>query len=701
MGLINNSLTNSQLKLYGYFLLILSTLLSCTAQPNSFEINKDVKIYLHPDELGPVQQAANDLQRDLTAVLGEQPEIVSQLPDTGEVIIIASGDYFHGEKPSVEGWEAHQIYADNGRVVLNGADMRGTIYAIYSFSEEFLGINPLWFWASETPEMKESIEVDADFHKIFSSPAIKYRAWFPNDRDLIIPWQFRSEENYEAFFETMLRLKLNTLEGGIADYKSFEPPYPAGKEASTASKRGLMVTGHHMLVFGSGYNNWNRYWEKVRQQPAPQISIYDKKSLSEFWGFHIDLAQKNNLDPIWLVGFRGNRDIPFWEFFPNSPKDDPSRAKVIEEMVQIQIDLLKEKTKKKNPLMRLTLYNEMSRLVANGDFHIPDEDSLIHNFVAARRDHFPNKDLLTYSFNNELVGYYMNLQFNSSGSHLAQAEGPYKMEQNYRMVDSICGGNLIFSVVNAGNIREHVLTLSANAEMMWNFGDYNSDAFLKKFSCNYFGNQFGEEIAALYKDFFNSYWQQKKVDLPGFKRQYLFHDLRYARAAEMILKDMEAGKYRPNVLHGHKLDNPDKGSVGYFRVEPADNGVENQVEAMLKGTSASIEKLEKVTQKADEIYPELESGKQFFSDNLRGQAYLMLYLNRMLFHLNEAYKETSDMQKRRQFLQESIRDLQMAHQQLKNAENGKFTGWYAPERVFGMKKLENRMQKYMERLDSK
>ena len=97
MSLINNSLTNSQLKLYGYFLLILSTLLSCTAQPNSFEINKDVKIYLHPDELGPVQQAANDLQRDLTAVLGEQPEIVSQLPDMGEVIIIESGDNFHGE----------------------------------------------------------------------------------------------------------------------------------------------------------------------------------------------------------------------------------------------------------------------------------------------------------------------------------------------------------------------------------------------------------------------------------------------------------------------------------------------------------------------------------------------------------------------------------------------------------------------------
>ncbi len=698
MNRIKISVSRSQVTLYCSFLLIISVLLSCSNKPASIEISKNVKIYIHPNVADPVRVAAKDLQRDLNAVFGEQPEIVNQLPETGEVIVIASGDDFQGEKPAVKGWEAHQIYTDKDRVVLNGADMRGTIYAIYSFSEEFLGINPLWLWASEVPEKRESIEIEAGFHKVFSSPEIKYRAWFPNDRDLIIPWQKRSEENYEAFFETMLRLKLNTLEGGIADSESFKPPYPAGKEASIASKRGLKVTGHHMLVFGSSYNNWNKYWENVRQQPAPQISIKDKKSLREFWEFHIDLAQKNKLDPIWLVGFRGNRDIPFWEFFQNSPTDDPSRAKVIEEMVQIQIDLLKEKTQKKNPLMRLTLYNEMSRLVANGDFHIPDEDSLIHNFVAARRDHFPNKDLLTYSFNNELVGYYMNLQFNSSGSHLAQAEGPYKMEQNYRMVDSICDGNLIFSVVNAGNIREHVLGLSANAAMMWNFDDYNTDSFLKEFSTKYFGNQFGEEIAELYKDFFNSYWQQKKGDLPGFKRQYLFHDLRYARAAEMILKDMETGKYRPNVLHGHKLDNPDKGSVGYFRVEPADNGVENQVEAMLKGTSASIEKLEKVTQKADEIYSNLESGKSFFNDNLRGQAYLMLHLNKMLFHLNEAYG-ADDIQKSREFLQESIGELQVAHQQLKNAENGKFTGWYAPERIFGMKKLENRMQQLLETLD--
>ncbi|WP_282593098.1 glycosyl hydrolase 115 family protein [Gaoshiqia sediminis] len=687
------------MRMYFSLILLVSTLLSCANSSETLEISGGIQIYVHPDEAPAVLTAVRDLQRDLEAVLGETSIIVDKIPESGEVIVVATGDRYAGSQPAVTGWEAHQLYADQGRMVLNGADPRGTIYAIYSFSEMFLGVKPLWFWASEHPSKKGIVRIPDDFRKIYPTPDVKYRAWFPNDRDLIIPWQKLSEENYEAFFETMLRLKLNTLEGGIADKQSFNPPYPTGKEATLARDRGLMVTGHHMLVFGSSYKNWNDYWQNVRQQAAPKFSINDRQSLREFWEFHIDLALKNNLDVIWLVGFRGNRDIPFWEFFPDSPSDDSTRAKVIEEMVQIQIDLLKEKTRKENPLMRITLYNEMSRLVSNNLFHIPDEDSLIHNFVAARRDHFPNEDLLSYSFSDELVGYYMNLQFTSSGSHLAQAEGPHKIEQNYRMVDSISGGNLIFSVVNAGNIREHVLGLSANADMMWNFNDFSANSFLKKFSAMYFGDQFGEEIADLYQDFFTSYWQQKKGDLPGFERQYLFHDLRYARAAEMILTDMEEGKYRPNVLHGHKLDNPDKGSVGYFRVEPEDNGVENQVEAILKGTAVSIAKLEQVTAKADEIYSKLETGQQFFNDNLRGQAYLMLHLNRMLNYLTKAYRETPNANQRKQFLHQSVTELELAGQQLRKAEHVRFTDWYANDRVFGIKNLEKRLKEYFTKID--
>src|SRR5690606_11161590 len=167
-------------------------------------------------------------------------------------------------------------------------------------------------------------------------------------------------------------------------------------------------------------------------------------------------------------------------------------------------EIVKEVTGNPHPLMRVTLYNEMSTLVAKGYFDVPDEPSLIRNFVAARRDHFPAPDIMGYSFSGEPTGYYMNFQFTSSGSHLAQAEGPRKMEQNFRMVDSLSGGNLVFSVVNAGNIREHVLELSANAKMMWDFHTFDYLSFFNEFCRTYFGEQHARAIAELYQDFFNS-----------------------------------------------------------------------------------------------------------------------------------------------------------------------------------------------------
>lgn len=660
-------------------------------------IRPKIPVYLHPDEAPEVHRAVEDLLRDLNTVFGQPSPLVKSIPTSGPVIVVATGNRVEDQHAEVSDWEAHQVYVNKNQIVLNGADNRGTIYAVYTLSE-LLGVKPLWFWASEKPTRIESFSLAADFSKVVESPDIKYRAWLPNDTDFIGPWQSRSETNYEAFFEAMLRLKLNTIEGSIADDKSFEKPYKLGRQAAEAKRRGIVTTGHHMQIFGSNYSNWENYWRQVRNQEPPALTIANRQALSEWWGFHIDLAMRNDVEVIWLIGFRGNRDIPFWEFFPDAPSDAKSRADIISEMVQLQINLLKEKTGDHNPLMRLTLYNEMTTLVADKLLKIPNEPSLIRNFVAARRDHFPAADIYNHEFSEgEPTGYYMNFQFTSTGSHLAAAEGPRKMEQNYRIVDSLSGGQLLFSVVNAGNLREHVLELSANANMLWNFEKFGEPTFFKEFSQTYYGSEWSSAIAELYKDYYNAFWQQKKADLPGFERQYLFQDMRYGRAAEMLLTDLENGVIRENPLENHPLDNPDKGSVGYFRVIPADNEVENQLEAMLKGTSASIKKLEKITEKADKIYANSKlEGKTLFDDNLRGQAYILLHLNRMLNTLSSAYKAHSNVAKYKVFLEQSLDEMRLVQQRLKQSEHGVFEGWYAQEQKFGVKKIIKRMENLLE-----
>ncbi len=130
-------------------------------------------------------------------------------------------------------------------------------------------------------------------------------------------------------------------------------------------------------------------------------------------------------------------------------------------------------------------------------------------FVAARRDHYPNDDIVSFDTATRVkLGYYMNFQFTSTGAHLAAAEGPWKMEFNFRYVNS--RRSLALSVVNAGNLREFVMELSANASMMWNMVTYDTDEFLYDFCVRYFGKKHAKEVMQLYRDYYHAYWGAKE-----------------------------------------------------------------------------------------------------------------------------------------------------------------------------------------------
>ena len=64
-------------------------------------------------------------------------------------------------------------------MVLSGADMRGTIYAIYQFSEEYLGVDPLYYWTDHEPIKRARIVIPVIFREDLSRrPVFKYRGFF-------------------------------------------------------------------------------------------------------------------------------------------------------------------------------------------------------------------------------------------------------------------------------------------------------------------------------------------------------------------------------------------------------------------------------------------------------------------------------------------------------------------------------------------
>ena len=650
------------------------------ADSGPLTLNADTVLYTSAKPGEPLYRAVLALQRDMRKVVGSAPAI-RPLADVGAPGIVIRGP---ADGPAtVTGPESHHLYvgAVNGRrqLILEGADGRGEIYAIYTLSERVLGVPPFWYYSGWAPGRPKDVAVPATFDVAVPSPQVKYRAWFPNDTDLFAPWRKLSQDNSEMWLEAALRLKLNTIEwfdGG----RDYSVPYGVSATTRLISDYGLINTTHHHSPLNASFEGWDGYWKQVRHVPPPALSLANEPALEEFWRYNVDCVVRNKIDMLWVIGFRGVGDHPFWNTFKDAPASMKDRGDVIGRMMRAQRDLVIRATGNPHAQFRTIFYNELSDLLADGDLHPPEDPSLIWTYVAARRDHYPNKDVQQLPDGGDRnLGYYFNYQFTSTGSHLAAAEGPWKMEQNLRYVAAKSRRPLVFSVVNAGNIREYVMELSANAAMLWDFGAYRSDDFLPTFCAAYYGRDHADRAASLYRAYYDAFWQPRRPDLKQIDRQYVFQDLRYKNAIVAICGAFTK-PFNPSPLRDLGGEQ-EKGRT--FRIVPADNGAATQVDAIVNGTAASAAAFLKVAQDADAVYDTLAAeAKPFFNDNLRQPAHYMHGLNVCLLELSKAYVAT-DPKVKRDGVAKASSALRRAELALRSTQHGVFSTWYAGDKIFG------------------
>jgi hypothetical protein len=655
------------------------------SQNKVLEIKGGIPIFVHVQASKPLDKALQILNRDLKTVLGQSSDIqfvTNEISDNSKGLLLKIN-------PNIGGAEAHRVRVVGNQIVLEGADRLGLIYAMYTFSEKILGIPPLWFWASQRPERQKSIKLKKDFLAAYSSPHTKYRAWFPNDMDYFFTWRQLDSIYNEVWLETALRLKLNTIEWHAADAWNYEKPYSLDQTRQLIHEYGFYNTTHHHSPVYSSFRLWDEFWTKAKGMPAaPKLSLANKDKIEAFWRYNIETIARSGVDMIWVTTFRGAGDHPFWYTFEDAPESMKERGKIIDEMVNRQVEMIKEITGNTQPIIRYIFYNELSDLLAADLIHPPKEPNLIWNFVAARRDHYPNEDIQAFKQPNAYLGYYMNLQFTSTGSHVVQAEGPWKMEKNYRYVNSKSNHPLLFSVVNAGNIREHVLTLCANAELLWNFEDYSSDEFILNFTKRYFGEKHAAAIADLYRQYFNAYWKQRKPDLEGFERQFIFQDLRYKQVIHQIT-DKFNQPYHPNPLEDYDSEQVPGRT---FRIVPEDNVASNQVEAILKGTEQSAQDFQNVLQRAKKLESRLAPKYlPFYRDNLVQPAAFMMAINNCVHDLVQAYQVKDNPNQVKPLLQAALQHFDAAQQAMEQTLHGDFKQWYEQDRVFDWKDLRKRL----------
>lgn len=687
-----------------FITMILSALLvvftSCGG--NTLTVNpQEVKIVIAENEPSPLHLAVETLIGDFGKVTGQKPVIVSGLTDEGSptIVVVNRETNALGLNPDelrpLDGFESHRVWVDGktNRIYLDGKDMRGAIYAVYTFAEQFLDVPPLWFWCSWEPQHKEVIQVPKDTDLFFKSPQVRYRSWLPNDTDLYSTWIRESQENRDIVYETMLRLKLNTMEdAGLA--------YPGiGRGMQQCKKFGLVVTSHHMFMLNTTFGNWERYWKNIRKvEKVPELSLKNIDKLKELWEYGAQTVVESGVENIWNIAFRGSGDQPFWILFPDAPKDEDERAKIINTMLQEQVNIIKKYDKSENPYIRMTFYDEMADLVNRGVVTPPESENMIWTFCSGRRDHYPYDDLQKFDPQSPVkLGYYMNLQFTSTGSHLAPGEGPWKMEFNYRYVNN--KSPLYLSVVNSGNFREYMYTMTANAKLLWDYDAFDCDTWNRSYAAQYFGEEHADEIAQLYKDYFYSFWTQRKPDFPGgMERQYIFQDQRYARALGYIGDDFFHFEEKP--LPDRYMYERVPGRV--FRIVPEDNGVTTQVDAIIVGMEATAKKFGDVKQRAEALMPKLESRyRQFFYDNFLAYATFMTHLSHTFYHYTYAYKHQADRAVLVENLEKAYTEMQLAQAALYKTQHGAFQNWYGSDRKFDMKAVLNLLKDTLEKATRK
>jgi hypothetical protein len=640
-----------------------------------------VRIVFSDEEPGSVKIALDALKKDFVSVMGVEPFVVDGIDDDisqPKIVILnrASGALRApvDKVKKLDGFESHRIYADAGanRVYLDGYDHRGAIFAMYTFSEKFLGVPPLRHWCSWVPVKKDVISVPADCDIFFRTAQVRYRSILPGDQDFFKPWRVKSDEHENIWLETALRLKFNTVEA----YSTIEPNYKMTGYAHLINKYGMVLTSHHTSGLNTSFSSWDEYWKEVRNMDPPKFLLSNRSAIMDFFRYNAETVQKSGIENLWTVAFRGARDQPFWSIFEDAPKDDRERARIINEMLEIQLDLVRKVTGDPEPYARITFYDEIADLMAKGYLEPPAGENMIWTYVAARRDPYPYDDLVNFNATKPVkLGYYMNFQFSSTGPHVAPAESPWKMEFNYRYVNN--KSPLYFSVVNMGNMREFLLELSAHAKMLWDYNSYNTDRFMEGYCAQYFGEKHAIDIAQLYRDYYDAYWEPKESEFEGMDRQFLFQDLRYARVFDHVGRRFYSSDATPDLNPLHE--------IGYervqgrtFRIDLEHNNAENQVDAILNGMQKTIPKFESVAARCSEMMLWLEDEKQtFFNDNLRIFSYYMTHLSRTLYHYLYAYKNQSDKDVLIRNLDLAYNEAARAQQYLYEAQHGIFSTWYS------------------------
>jgi Glycosyl hydrolase family 115 len=484
-------------------------------------IDRNTAILISPSEPGPVQLAAQDLASDMMKVFGVRPRIVHERRAGGALLVIESSVPASANDPKApESFSLRAARASNpadpqrpyDEILLRGADMRGTMYAIYTFSQEVLGVDPMYFWTDHAPKRRDSILLPANYSRSDPGPLYRFRGFFINDEDLLTGWapgkasdhSGISLEVWNRLFETILRLKGNMVAPGTWIF-------PDDGQVKLVADRGLLLSQHHATPLGVNVARWPR--------DIPYDFTQHPEIIERAWENAVNTYEPEQ-QVLWEVGLRGLSDAPYSD--PSVLHNDKALGERISQVIADQMRIVR----KRHPdaLFVTDLWAEGNRLMQEGVLKIPREVITVWSDTGYGK-------LQDDGQIQKGQGAYLHVaMMNNEANQLTEMVPLDRLlSETKRLAQA---GATQFYLVNTSDVRPVAMSARAVMEAAWgSLSAGQADDYYQRWAKEEFGAAAAGDIAAIYPQYFAA-----PAHTPGGRE---YGDQMYHTEARKMLLDAE------------------------------------------------------------------------------------------------------------------------------------------------------------------
>ena len=655
-------------------------------------VGPSVTILVASGEAGPVRLAVDDVAADFEKVMGAKPKIVESADDAGPVTLLvgeasklpagfAPAGLSEAESFSIAAKKAELGGRERQVIVLSGADMRGTMYAVYQFSQEFLGVDPMYYWTDHEPARKARVEISASLDEVFPAPVFQYRGFFLNDEDLLTGWAPGEKKDktgislavWNKVYETILRLKGNMVVPGTWIF-------PDDPQVKLAGERGLILNQHHAIPLGLNVARW------------PKDVPYNYSTHPEI----LERAWKNAVaeyDPhqeiLWSVGLRGLSDVSYASMDPSVRNNDAALGGLISKAIDDQMRIVRAA----HPDAKFVtdLWQEGARLMHEGYLKVPPEVTLVWADAG-----------YGYMLDGGQVAagqgaYYHVAMMNGRANQLSEMVPPERIYEE--MGRYIKAGATKYFLVNTSDIRPVTMTTRAVMDIAWRGlgakGEADADAYRRTWAADEFGVKAAPAVAAMYKDYFAA---PANFGTPPLEYG---DNLYHSEARRMMLAYMIDFPLYSVPGQAPKWEGPRMSGFGPGGTAAAE-WLKTATAREIQQCGDAQPRWDAVWQKAVAAEPLVEpSRREFYQGAVLTTITINRESNRMLMEISRAIEDASkgDMAAAKKEQAAAASALGAVRAAQAKAEYGKWKNWYRGDGLTGVYRTQQVVEEFGKYLD--